>query len=228
MPALLLSEEQQAAVRALVAAEPSSDVDPPGEELLQVLARLIDCDAIGTDLLAGAGSLGIHLRHGPVPGDSAGQPGAAVLSLGVRSSAQRVVTLWMVRRTSDFSARDRAMLRLVAPALERVLREPPAALTPLLTEQERRVLRHVAVGLSNVEIAERLVVAPCTVSKHLENAYRKLGVSNRLAAVHAVSAGEAGRVPAQRESARADTQSGESGGAGAQLPRLSPACGSRR
>ena len=32
------------------------------------------------------------------------------------------------------------------------------------------------------EIAERMGVATCTVRKHLEHAYRKLGVTNRLAA----------------------------------------------
>ena len=44
----------------------------------------------------------------------------------------------------------------------------------------------VAAGLSNAAIAERLFVAPCAVRKHLEHAYRKLGVSNRYAAVHAL------------------------------------------
>jgi DNA-binding NarL/FixJ family response regulator len=54
------------------------------------------------------------------------------------------------------------------------------------------VLHHVAAGLTNAEIAERLVVAPSTVRKHLENAYRKLGVRNRFAAVVAL---DGGRLP---------------------------------
>jgi DNA-binding CsgD family transcriptional regulator len=93
----------------------------------------------------------------------------------------------MVRRRSRFTERDRAVLELVAPALERLLRvQPISTLPPSLTLQERRVLLHVAEGLSNAEIAERLFVAPSTIRKHLENAYRKLGVTNRLAAVHAL------------------------------------------
>jgi DNA-binding NarL/FixJ family response regulator len=55
--------------------------------------------------------------------------------------------------------------------------------------------------LSNAEIAEQLVVAPCTVGKHLENAYRKLGVTNRLAAVHAL---EPSPVPTTNRRARAE------------------------
>jgi DNA-binding CsgD family transcriptional regulator len=95
----------------------------------------------------------------------------------------------MVRRTTRFTERDRALLGLVAPALERILRvRPISTLPPSLTIQERRVLRHVAEGLSNAAIAERLFVAPSTVRKHLENAYRKLGVTNRLAAVNVLQA----------------------------------------
>jgi len=44
---------------------------------------------------------------------------------------------------------------------------------------------HVAIGLSNAAIAERLWVSPGTVKKHLENIYAKLGVANRTAAVMA-------------------------------------------
>jgi DNA-binding CsgD family transcriptional regulator len=52
-----------------------------------------------------------------------------------------------------------------------------------LTPREREVLGLVADGLSNTEIARKLWVAPSTVAKHLEQAYRKLGVSSRTAAV---------------------------------------------
>ena len=44
----------------------------------------------------------------------------------------------------------------------------------------------VAAGFANVEIAQRMGVATCTVRKHLEHAYRKLGVTNRLAAAIAL------------------------------------------
>ena len=97
--------------------------------------------------------------------------------LGVRNGPDHVMQLWMVRRTRCFSSRDTAVLGLVAPVLERLLRQRPTSTQSSLTLQERRVLHHVAAGLTNAEVAERLVVAPCTVRKHLENAYRKLGVT---------------------------------------------------
>jgi len=52
-----------------------------------------------------------------------------------------------------------------------------------LTPREREILGLVAEGLTNTEIARSLWVAPSTVAKHLEQAYRKLGVSSRTAAV---------------------------------------------
>jgi DNA-binding CsgD family transcriptional regulator len=51
-----------------------------------------------------------------------------------------------------------------------------------LTARERDVLRWVAAGKSNVQIAQILAIRPRTVHKHLERVFRKLGVENRTAA----------------------------------------------
>jgi ATP/maltotriose-dependent transcriptional regulator MalT len=52
-----------------------------------------------------------------------------------------------------------------------------------LTGREVEVLALVADGLSNRQIAERLVVSEHTIHRHLANVYAKLGVSSRAAAV---------------------------------------------
>ena len=54
-----------------------------------------------------------------------------------------------------------------------------------LTEREIEVLRLVAEGRSNREIADRLFLTPKTVSHHLTAIYAKLGVSNRAEAIRA-------------------------------------------
>jgi DNA-binding NarL/FixJ family response regulator len=51
-----------------------------------------------------------------------------------------------------------------------------------LTDREVEVLRLVAAGKSNREIAEALVISEHTVARHLQNIYAKLGVSSRTAA----------------------------------------------
>lgn len=51
-----------------------------------------------------------------------------------------------------------------------------------LSTREREVLDHVLLGNANEAIAFHLGIARATVAKHLEHAYRKLGVSNRTAA----------------------------------------------
>jgi predicted ATPase/DNA-binding CsgD family transcriptional regulator len=61
--------------------------------------------------------------------------------------------------------------------------ETPQPLIEPLTEREQEILRLLAQGLTNQEIADRLTIAVGTVKTHNHNIYGKLGVDNRLQAV---------------------------------------------
>jgi DNA-binding CsgD family transcriptional regulator len=112
----------------------------------------------------------------------------------------------------DFSERDRQLLGLLRPhfvercrrvererriaQLERALRDSSnGAAAPSrsngvggeLTPREEEIIAWVGRGLTNKEIGTRLAISPETVRKHLENAYTKLGVHTRTAAVRARS-----------------------------------------
>ena len=51
-----------------------------------------------------------------------------------------------------------------------------------LTTRETEVLHLVAQGLTNAQVAAKLVISPRTVEKHLASIYRKLEVNSRTAA----------------------------------------------
>ena len=94
----------------------------------------------------------------------------------------------------------RALVQMVAEANPQALKEPEKLAVFLLcgllrwwpfgaggesspafglTRREDEVLRWVARGKSNQEIAAALSIAPGTVKKHLDHIYAKLGVSTR-------------------------------------------------
>lgn len=72
-----------------------------------------------------------------------------------------------------------ALSPTVASKLMAQLRDPGAA----LTQREVEVLEAVADGHSNREIARRMFLSEGTVKTHLTNAFAKLGVRSRTAAV---------------------------------------------
>jgi DNA-binding NarL/FixJ family response regulator len=73
--------------------------------------------------------------------------------------------------------------RLIAEfAARRDPADPPPQLADL-TEREREITLLVAEGLTNAEIAGRLVISPLTAKTHVSNVLRKLGCRDRAALV---------------------------------------------
>jgi DNA-binding NarL/FixJ family response regulator len=103
--------------------------------------------------------------------------------LGYDSGAGTVVQVGFDRDARYFTARDVAAVSMVEPVIRRLIRGGLGRVpTGSLSTSERRVLTLVAQGATNREVGEELYVTVDTVRKHLQNIYRKLGVTNRTAA----------------------------------------------
>ncbi|GAA4632908.1 response regulator transcription factor [Actinoallomurus vinaceus] len=69
--------------------------------------------------------------------------------------------------------------RLIGEFAARIKEPPPSVELNALTDREREVLELVAAGLSNDEIAERLVVSPATAKTHVSRVLTKLRARDR-------------------------------------------------
>jgi DNA-binding CsgD family transcriptional regulator len=87
-------------------------------------------------------------------------------------------------RDRDFDERDRSVLTVLRPHLAAIRKRWERRHRPVgLTDRETEVLRLLRQGLTNREIADRLVIATGTVRTHLENIFEKLDVHTRTAAL---------------------------------------------
>src|SRR6185436_7858937 len=82
----------------------------------------------------------------------------------------------------------------IAAKLEKVVTLPPGR-SGLLSARELGVLRLVAAGLSNRQIAETLTISERTVKFHVTSIFNKLGAYNRAKAV--AIAAERGLLPSR-------------------------------
>ena len=193
MPDLLLRESDQVALTSLLATRPVPGTPLPPRAVLDLLLRLVHGDAAGALWCSPDGFVLGRVDH---PGGRSAnvlcladlaEPGRGCQTLTVllRNPSRHPVVIWL-QRDRPFDERDVALLRMLRPALQRLVAERPLVRSERLsdlTAQELRALKLVGAGFTNAEIAAHLSVATATVRKHLEHAYRKLGVSGRLGAL---------------------------------------------
>ncbi|MBF4762343.1 helix-turn-helix transcriptional regulator [Nocardioides islandensis] len=209
----VLHHSTQSAVRRLLMAEPEPGPGLPSAAV-DALADLIGCDSFDLceadetgwclwervlpyeqrDPQLCDGPLYTGLQHDaalPVSlREASDYELTDMVRLGFRNRSGTVTQISYDRRHHHFTVDEVSLLRMVEPAIRRLVREsaqPGSAHS--LSAAERRVLTLVATGASNREVAEELYVTIHTVRKHLENAYRKLGVTNRTSAALLVTGG---------------------------------------
>jgi DNA-binding NarL/FixJ family response regulator len=99
---------------------------------------------------------------------------AAGATAAISKAANPVALATLIRETIDGR-----VLHVHKPAARLDGSTPADGADPLLSSRELEVLKLVAGGATNGEIARRLWVTEQTVKFHLSNVYRKIGVANR-------------------------------------------------
>lgn len=158
--AATLGESDEAETRLNTAVQLATELEAPAEEALAHLALAAEFER--RDVRAHRSVIEDHLER------------------SVRLSSAHGLEPVLARAV-------RAAQRLGAvPAAEPAAAEYPDG----LTERQVEVLRLLTQGLTNVQMAERLVLAPSTVQRHIANIYVKINVSNQAqAAAYAVRHG---------------------------------------
>ncbi|MCI3223296.1 response regulator transcription factor [Streptomyces sp. NP-1717] len=199
---LLLCDDHavvRAGLRALLSSTDGIEVvgeAGSGEEALAVAAR-VRPDVVLMDLQLGDGMDGVtatrHLLTDDAYGSGAAAPRVLVLTMfdtdaDITRAIEAGATGYLLKAEQPeelFAAiRDAASGRttLSAPVADRVLAQLRSP-RPALSEREREILRQLARGLGNRDIARALFISEATVKTHLGRIYGKLGVDTRSGAV---------------------------------------------
>jgi DNA-binding CsgD family transcriptional regulator len=173
------------------------------------LRDLIDCHAYVTAPLVVRGTVAglIHADQDPRSGtvDSFDRDLVGMVAEGLGFAIERVVFLERLRTLRcRLDEHARTVSDLIdefiggeveladGPEAELARRPPPRALAAVdrggelpsrLTQREFDVLRRMALGETNIQIAHRLFVSEGTVKSHVKHILRKLGAANRAEAV---------------------------------------------
>lgn len=113
-----------------------------------------------------------------------------LVPLAPRDGLDRRLLLFRDEGEPNFSEREKAMLALARPHLSELHSQRDRELRgePNLTPRQWEILRRVATGAGNTQIARALGVSEATVRKHLENVFLRLDVRSRTEAVARVRA----------------------------------------
>jgi ATP/maltotriose-dependent transcriptional regulator MalT len=183
----------------------------PSVEILLARGEVDAARAAAEELLGLAGRSGATLLHALAAGADGAVRLAADDARGALASLRRAWTLWQELDAPYESARTRVQVGLACRALgdddtaqlelsearrvfgdlgaasdlarvDRLLGSAGDSRPGGLSPREIEVLRLVAAGRSNREIAAELVISERTVDRHVSNIFTKLGVSSRSAA----------------------------------------------
>jgi two-component system NarL family response regulator len=162
-------------------------------DLAPVLART-PCDVVLLDLqmerssLRDIGALSTHATVVVVTASERPEDALAAIQAGARGVVfKRFAIETLMDAIRAVAGGDVWTPAVVQTELTTRLRQPPV---DPLTPREREIVRLVALGLRNAEVAARLTISEVTVKTHLNNVFQKLNLRDRVElALYAVREG---------------------------------------
>jgi DNA-binding NarL/FixJ family response regulator len=128
--------------------------------------------------------------HAPLPPIDRADYDRLVGTVRAQLDEAAFAAAWAEGRTMTaeqaLAAKERTLMSAASPLASATPAAPtakPAVSYPEgLTQREVEVLRLVAQGLTDAQVADQLVISPRTVNGHLRSIYSKIGVTSRSAA----------------------------------------------
>jgi DNA-binding NarL/FixJ family response regulator len=143
------------------------------ETAILMVTMLEDAESVLAAMRAGA--------RGYVLKDAEGEE--TLRAIRAAASGEAIFSPTIAQRLADYFAAPAKGSATPPEQTHRERQETPASEYPAgLTAREVEVLKLVAEGLTNAQIANRLFLSPRTVHRHLNSIYHKLGTNSRAAA----------------------------------------------
>jgi LuxR family maltose regulon positive regulatory protein len=204
--ALLSGPDSAAAWLAAHPAETRLEPDPGNEFLLLTIARLLASSDSTNEAIAllqkiirfaqKNGRIHTLIQAKTALAVNASQPETLLEALTLAEPEEYLSTFVMegkpmanqlqhLLRQPDLEPGLQAYTRKILSAFDHAPQKPKQTDGPVepLSEREIEVLRYIAQGLSNPEIARRMYLSPNTLKAHTQNIFLKLEVHNRVQAV---------------------------------------------
>ncbi|HUN60089.1 MAG TPA: response regulator transcription factor [Candidatus Binataceae bacterium] len=107
--------------------------------------------------------------------------GMAALRLGARALVQKRFAIETLMTAIQAVLEGNVWM---PPSLQAAFTQQDPASRKRLTRRESEIIRCVAMGMRNAEVAEQLSLSENTVKTHLTNIFQKLGIRDRLGLTH--------------------------------------------
>src|SRR5262249_18794425 len=172
-------------LKSLLNLQPDVTVVAEADKVDQILPMLgaTPCDVLLLDVQMDRNALGQIAEYAEqvkvvvVTADEHLDDALTAISSGARAVVFKRFAVETLMHAVHAAAQDQVWM---PPALQAQIAAELRTPGPVLTPREREIVRWVALGLRNAEVAQRLFISEQTVKTHLNNIFQKLAIRDRV------------------------------------------------